>query len=196
MPGWCSFLRRRFDAAFVGELAQHALERGAVGVLQAEGAGDLARADLAGLLADEGERGRLWTGRAAVSCGRFMTAGREVSSSRDQLGVPALACASVLAAARLAQRGLTDGFRLRLGRRLSCAPAWLGRARRGGFGLAAAFGLRRCLARGAALPSPARFACRRRARRARRAAPTACSSVIVSGVMSDGSVALTPSWLT
>ena len=42
------------DDAVVGELAQHALERGAVGVLQPEGARDLAGADLAGLLADEG----------------------------------------------------------------------------------------------------------------------------------------------
>ena len=49
-------LAAALDAAFVGELAQHALERGAVGVLQAEGARDLARADLAGLLADEGEQ--------------------------------------------------------------------------------------------------------------------------------------------
>jgi hypothetical protein len=47
------------DAAFVGEFAQHALELGAVGVLQAEGARDLARADLAGLLADEGDSSSL-----------------------------------------------------------------------------------------------------------------------------------------
>ena len=47
------------DAALVGELAQHALERGAVGVLEAEGARDLAGADLAGLLADEGEESSL-----------------------------------------------------------------------------------------------------------------------------------------
>ena len=44
-----------FDAAFVGEFAQHALELDAAVVLQIEGAGDLARADLAGLVADEGE---------------------------------------------------------------------------------------------------------------------------------------------
>ena len=50
------FLAAALDHAFVGELAQHVLERGAVGVLQAEGAGDLAGADLAGLLADEGEK--------------------------------------------------------------------------------------------------------------------------------------------
>ena len=41
--------------AFVGQFAQHALELGAAVVLQIEGAGDLARADLAGLVADEGE---------------------------------------------------------------------------------------------------------------------------------------------
>src|SRR6516165_10671641 len=56
------------DQALVGKLAQHALEDGAIGVLQAEGARDLAGADLAGLLADEGEevvfggKGRLGMG--------------------------------------------------------------------------------------------------------------------------------------
>ena len=54
VPGRCSFLRRLFDDAVVGELAQHALEGGAVGVLEPEGARDLAGADFAGLLADEG----------------------------------------------------------------------------------------------------------------------------------------------
>ena len=53
--GVMQLLAAALDAAFVGQFAQHALERGAVGVLQPEGAGDLARADLAGLLADEGE---------------------------------------------------------------------------------------------------------------------------------------------
>ena len=43
------------DAALVREFAQHGLERGAVGVLQTEGARDLARADFSGLLADEGD---------------------------------------------------------------------------------------------------------------------------------------------
>ena len=55
LPGWCSFLRLDFDVAFVGQLAQHALQLDAAVVLQIEGAGDLARADLAGLFADEGE---------------------------------------------------------------------------------------------------------------------------------------------
>ena len=44
-----------FDVTAFGKFAQHALERGAVGILGAERAGDLARADLAGALADEGE---------------------------------------------------------------------------------------------------------------------------------------------
>jgi len=48
-------LAAALDQALVGEFAQHALERGAIGVLEAERARDLAGADLAGLLADEGE---------------------------------------------------------------------------------------------------------------------------------------------
>ncbi len=54
-PRWCSFLRRCFDCAFVGKLAQHGFELGAQRVLQAEGAGDLFGTDLARLLPDEGE---------------------------------------------------------------------------------------------------------------------------------------------
>ena len=53
--GMMQLLAAALDPAFVGELAQHALERGAVGILHAEGARDLAGADFAGLLADEGE---------------------------------------------------------------------------------------------------------------------------------------------
>ena len=45
-----------FDCALVGELAQQALQVGAQIVLQVEGAGDLAGADLAGALPDEGEK--------------------------------------------------------------------------------------------------------------------------------------------
>ena len=41
------------DYAVVGKLAEHTLERGAVGVLEAESARDLARADLTGLFADK-----------------------------------------------------------------------------------------------------------------------------------------------
>ena len=52
--GTVQLLVAALDNAVVGELAQHALEGGAVGVLEPEGARDLAGADLAGLLADEG----------------------------------------------------------------------------------------------------------------------------------------------
>jgi hypothetical protein len=44
------------DAAFIGQIAKHALERGAVGVLSAEGAGDFTDADLTAALADEGDK--------------------------------------------------------------------------------------------------------------------------------------------
>ena len=55
VPGMVQLLAALLDRAFVGELAQQALELGAHGVLQAEGARDLAGADFAGVLADEGE---------------------------------------------------------------------------------------------------------------------------------------------
>jgi hypothetical protein len=42
-----------FEMAFVGELTKHAFEDDAIGTLQTESAGDLARSDLAGLAADE-----------------------------------------------------------------------------------------------------------------------------------------------
>ena len=47
--GVVQLLALGFDAAFVGQFAQHALELDAAVVLQIEGAGDLARADLPGL---------------------------------------------------------------------------------------------------------------------------------------------------
>ena len=49
------FLAALLDRALVAEFAQHALEFGAHGVLEAEGTGNLAGADFAGPLADEGE---------------------------------------------------------------------------------------------------------------------------------------------
>ena len=57
--GLVQLLAALLDRAFVGEIAQHALEFGARGVLQAEGAGDFAGADLAGAFADEGESSAL-----------------------------------------------------------------------------------------------------------------------------------------
>ena len=44
------------DQAFVGNFAQHAVERRAVGVLGAECARNLARADFAAAFADEGDK--------------------------------------------------------------------------------------------------------------------------------------------
>src|SRR6185312_8580465 len=53
--GMMQLLVASLDGASVGEIAQHALQVRAQRVLQAEGAGDFARADLARLLTDEGE---------------------------------------------------------------------------------------------------------------------------------------------
>ena len=44
------------DAAFIGQIAQHALERGAICILGAERARDFADADLAASFADEGDK--------------------------------------------------------------------------------------------------------------------------------------------
>ena len=55
-PGVMQLLAALFDRAFVGQFAQQALQVGAQVVLEVEGAGDLLGADLAGALADEGEK--------------------------------------------------------------------------------------------------------------------------------------------
>ena len=55
------------DFALIGQFAQHALECGTVGVFGAEGACDLARADFAGVLANEGEK--LLAGRKGAGFG-------------------------------------------------------------------------------------------------------------------------------
>jgi len=44
------------DATFVGQIAQHALERGAIRVLGAKGALNFADADLTASFADEGDK--------------------------------------------------------------------------------------------------------------------------------------------
>ena len=66
--GPVQFLAVAFDQAFVGQFSQHALEDGAVGVLQSEGAGDFAGADIAGLIADERQERLPWREWAA-GCG-------------------------------------------------------------------------------------------------------------------------------
>ena len=53
--GWMQLLVMAFEPPFVAQLTQDTLEDGTVVVLQAEGAGDLANADLAGLFADESD---------------------------------------------------------------------------------------------------------------------------------------------
>jgi len=54
--------------ALVGEVAEHLLEGGAIRILETEGAGDLAGADVAGFLADEGKH-VLFGGEGGVSAG-------------------------------------------------------------------------------------------------------------------------------
>jgi hypothetical protein len=49
-------LTATIDAAFIGELAQHAFERSAIRIFGTEGARELANAHLAATLADEGEQ--------------------------------------------------------------------------------------------------------------------------------------------
>jgi hypothetical protein len=44
------------DTAFIGQIAQHALERGAIGILGAERARNFPDADLAATFADEGDK--------------------------------------------------------------------------------------------------------------------------------------------
>ena len=73
------------DRALIGEVAQHALQFGAIGILQTEGARDLARAGFAGMVLDEGEQ--LLAGGEGM--GLVRGAGQDVSVS-DQ---PALAFA-------------------------------------------------------------------------------------------------------
>jgi hypothetical protein len=50
------FLAPPLHQALISKVAQHALERGAVIILQAKRAGDLTRADLSRLAIDEGEK--------------------------------------------------------------------------------------------------------------------------------------------
>jgi hypothetical protein len=60
-----------FDRAVGGHVAKQLLKLGAHGVLEAEGAGDLAGADLAGPLADESENVSLG-GEGGCSSGLFV----------------------------------------------------------------------------------------------------------------------------
>jgi hypothetical protein len=75
------FLALRLDCAGVGEVAEHLLEGGAIRVLEAEGAGDLAGADLAGFLADKGKH-ILLRGE-----GGFMGLGTQIDVQKCQVRV-------------------------------------------------------------------------------------------------------------
>ena len=67
--GFAYFLAALGDHAFVGELAQDAFQFGAVGVLQAEFARDLAGSDFSRLRTDEGDDGvRAWKNLFALFC--------------------------------------------------------------------------------------------------------------------------------
>jgi len=80
--GLVQLLAAALDCTLFGELAQHALERRAVGVFQSEGAGDFAGADLAGRLADEGEE-VVFGGEGRFGNGAFHTENRnQVGSSK------------------------------------------------------------------------------------------------------------------
>ncbi len=76
------------DLTLIGELAQHPLEGRPVGVLGAERAGDLAGADLAGMLANEGDqlfaRGKAFLFHRALT-GGFVRGALPVSSAIRQL---------------------------------------------------------------------------------------------------------------
>src|SRR5258708_2943561 len=67
--GFAYFLAAFGDHAFVGEFAQDAFQFGAVGVLQAEFACDLAGSDFSRLRTDEGDDGvRAWKSLVALFC--------------------------------------------------------------------------------------------------------------------------------
>ncbi len=69
--GVVQLLAPLLDRAFGSQIAQHALELGAHGVLEPEGTGDFAGADFAGPLADEGENVSLG-GEGGCSFGLFV----------------------------------------------------------------------------------------------------------------------------
>ena len=64
--GAMQLLAAPVDMTAFGQIAQHALELGAIGILGAECARDLAGADIAGVLADESQK--LVTRGEGVSC--------------------------------------------------------------------------------------------------------------------------------
>ena len=164
-----------FDMTAFGQLAQHALECGAVGILGAEGARDLAGADIAGALADEGKellaRGQGGSFHRPL-IGRVRPKNTAMARCVGLFG-SLRGLAWCFAEPRAAWRRLPAG---RLDEALMCLR---GAGRR-------ALGLARPRVRGGAVALGDLASI----------SAAASSSVIVSGVLSLGSVALTPSWLT
>src|SRR5262249_19208154 len=81
--GMVQFLAPSFDRSFVCELAQQTLQIGTHCILQAEGAGDLTGADLAGLVSDEGENvGLGWERRGLFRC--FVQNGKSCAETAPQ----------------------------------------------------------------------------------------------------------------
>src|SRR5579862_4918621 len=162
------------DLARVGKLAQHAIERGAVGVLGAKRARDLARANLAAALTDKGDK-LLAGGQAGVFHLKFFgpligLIRRPISATSTNYS--AASVGGLRAPGRLPAPAPAPGF---------FDDALTTRA----------------------VPGDGRLDLRGRAcgaepvRSARASIKaTASSSVTVSGVLSAGRVALTPLWLT
>ena len=175
------------DRAVVGEFAQDLLQRDAVGVLQAELARDFAGADVAGIRANEGDDGvPAW--KTIVGLLAHLSPGLARALFRGRFGCGRLGCRGLGGGSDRRAR-LADGVRLRFRRRL-LHRGLLGRLWRVGIGRLVGFSWRQ--------PSSVRpswrraSACRRPWRRVRRSARWLPPSVIASGVLSLGIVALTP----
>src|SRR5579883_954204 len=184
------------DGAIVGELAQQALELGAIGVFQPELAGDLLGPELAGIVADEGDNG-LAIGKAIVR--NFL--------HRFQRAFPALFFASVLGvvaglAADVLAAFATGARALLMASDFGLAAAFLTVAFLAGFGASASsaapalavFAAFATLAAGFALALPLALPPPLAARSSISA--IACSSVRLSFSNSAGIVALTPPAVT
>ncbi len=173
--GTMQLLALALEVTLLGELAEHVLEVDVVVTGDAEGAGDLPLADLAGTSLDEGQKFR-FAGKAAGF--RFLAElfGQWIrriepaprldgQSAAFRRRMVLLRCAAGAAGAA----GVPPTDRDLPGPRAFCAPA---------------FRDRRIGRLEGALPALASIRA------------TASSSCTVSGVWSDGSVALTPLWLT
>src|SRR6185437_14350165 len=135
------------DRAMLGEIAQKALELGAVGILQAELARNLACADLSGIGADESDDG-VPSWKAIVVFLLHLSTCLSGALLRGRLGRRGRFGGRSLRVGCDRRARLADGIRFRLCRlfRRLLGRGFLrglGRIRLGGFGLVLAFGLGR-----------------------------------------------------